>query len=72
MDSYHSFHLLSMLPGMCVTVLQPFLKIRETKSVILFNLTSLSLHGHSDSLVWYHVIRLSGSFLLDESNFGFK
>lgn len=25
-----------------------------------------------DSLVWYHVVRLSRSFLLDESDFGIK
>lgn len=73
MDSYHTLHLPSMLPGMILSlVFKEELEWSEdaTKSLIKFHFPLLV--GNADSLVWYHVVRLSRSFLLDESDFGIK
>lgn len=73
MDSYHTLHLPSMLPGMILLLVfkEELEWLKDiTKSLIKFHF--LLLVVHADSLVWYHVIRLSRSFLLDESDFGIK
>lgn len=70
MDCHHFIHLSSVLPGLCPLILSHDKEsFHSCKTVIyVFFLCALG----SDSSLWHHVIRFSRSFLLDESNSGFK
>lgn len=70
MDCHHFIHLSSVLPGLCPLILSHDKEsFHSCKTVIyVFFLCAVG----SDSSLWHHVIRFSRSFLLDESNSGFK
>ena len=75
MDRYHTIHLSGVLPGWYLLIIN-FNHNQTTGSLIVTwdNCVVFICHllVHTDSTLWHHVIRLSRSVLLDESNPGFQ